>query len=426
MKKDFLILYELKNREIENAALLASELRKRGYSVGILYINAKDYFNEYRVVLTPNLANDNDMFFVLKSTKKAPKKLILMKQEQALSINEEKSGWGIPVGISKSVHTIAWGQSMVDRLKSAGINQSEIHKVGNIALDFNHRSFDQYFYSRELLAKKYKLDCRKHIHLFISSFSYCNLEKYYYNHLKKINKDTEKQVEIAEKSQKEILKWFGKIIKEHNDIIIIYRPHPAENISEGVYKMVEKFPNFVINKDFSIRQWIRIVDSISLWYSTSIADIAYCKKKCMILRPYEYPDDIDEIVLRGGKYIKSFEMFKEYMENPKDIEFPIDEKIIHYYFGDDFDGKSYMRLADICEKVINSPREVDYEKMISVKKDYPLKVTLIKVFCSICSYINLTWILPVKYKEYFRRLYIEQKNYKMIFNEYCKRLEKII
>ncbi|WP_330585853.1 hypothetical protein, partial [Schaedlerella arabinosiphila] len=206
----------------------------------------------------------------------------------------------------------------------------------------------------------------------------------------------------------------------------IYRPHPAENISEGVYKMAEKFPNFVINKDFSIRQWIRIVDSISLWYSTSIADIAYCKKKCMILRPYEYPDDIDEIVLRGGKYIKSFEIFKEYMENPKDIEFPIDEKIIHYYFGDDFDGKSYMRLADICEKVINSPREVDYAKMISVKKDYPLKVTLIKVFCSICSYINLTWILPVKYKEYFRRLYIEQKNYKMIFNEYCKRLEKII
>lgn len=426
MKKDFLILFELKNREIENAALLATELRKRGYSVEVLYINAKDYLNEYRVILTPNLANNNDLFFVLKSAKKMSKKIILMKQEQALSINGEKAGWGIPTESARRAHMIAWGQSMEDRLEKIGINQKQIHKVGNIALDFNHSDFDRYFYSREQIIKKYGLNDKKHIHLFISSFSHCNLEEYYVEHLKSIDKDTERQIEIAEKSQKELLKWFRKIVKEHEDIILIYRPHPVENIGKELYQMEMEFPNFIINKDFSIRQWIRIANSISLWYSTSIADIAYCKKKCMILRPYEYPDDIDEIVLRGGKYVKSFEEFDSGIKKPDEVEFPIREEIIHYYFGDKFDGKSYIRLADVCERVLKSFEEIDYKRILSVSRLYSIKVMLIKLFCTVFVFVNPTCFLPVRYKKFFTRLYLAQKDYKKLFDDYCRRLEKII
>lgn len=424
MKKDFLILYELKNRELENAALIATELRNRGYTVDICYINSKKYFTEYEVIITPNLANDQDVYYVLKSAKKMANKLILMKQEQALSENGENSGWGIPVESAKKSHMIAWGDSMQDRLIEAGIEAERIHKIGSVALDFNHNSFDAYYHSRDFIMKQYRIEKNKHIHLFISSFSHCNLETYYIEQLRLIDNGTDRQIEIAEKSQKELLRWFEDLVSTREDILCIYRPHPAERIGDSLKTIAKKYDNFIINKDYSIRQWIRVVDSISLWYSTCIADIAYQHKNCLVLRPYEYPKDLDEVVLIDSIKITNRIDFINSIDDFNSKPFPVDKNIIHYYFGNKFDGKSYKRMADVCEKVFSSRDEINYMKMAKVGYIYKLKVPIIKMIGKINEIIDLSTLMPSKYKDYFHRLYKEEKDYIKEFDLYCDRLKE--
>lgn len=61
----------------------------------------------------------------------------------------------------------------------------------------------------------------------------------------KINSDydVDKFKDISEKSYEKTLDAFEKLLNEKEDIIIIYRKHPAEIVTERIEKLQNKYPD---------------------------------------------------------------------------------------------------------------------------------------------------------------------------------------
>ena len=88
---DFLILYEHKERELENACYLSVLLKNRGYSVKVACIYSFIRF-KYRpkVLVVPHLYDDKQVFDFI--TKYGDRKcsVVNLQYEQILSKNDEK------------------------------------------------------------------------------------------------------------------------------------------------------------------------------------------------------------------------------------------------------------------------------------------------------------------------------------------------
>ena len=94
-------------------------------------------------------------------------------------------------------------------------------------------------------------------------------------------------------------------------------------------------------------------DSISIWMSTSIAEVYMAGKSCHILRPVPIEHEYDPVIYKGGRYLTTYEEFAAGMaeENP---EFPIPKEVIEGYF-DPSPRPAYLRMADLLEEVYTQP-----------------------------------------------------------------------
>lgn len=442
---DFLFIYEVKAREIENICLIKYELEKRGYSVGIIntWFYLKNVKPEYtaEVIITFALYNNDTFNFIATYVNKF-NKIVNMQWEQIGSNKEEtdKKSLFFLSGVAKKAYHICWGEQTKDRLKNVSqIDEKKLLLTGHISLDFLRPEFREYYLTKEELFSTYNIPSNKKVCLFVSSFSYVNLPENIASLSANSNDYTQKFIEVSSRSQNKILNWFSLVLDENTDVIFIYRPHPAEANNEIIQGLENKYDNFYVISDLSVKQWILVSDIIYNWYSTSLMEIYKSKKQFYILRPEVIPHEMDLSIYNKAVFIESVKEFKNTLTN-NNYNQPIDkELLLHYYYIDDEPSfkKITNNLVDIYKQKTFEVIDPQHLKEISLVRKFVTYVKssfYYKFGSKIKNYIKV-WISKepnnnlkesIKYNNYVSEMI--QRNYATDFeiNEITSKIAKVI
>jgi len=353
--KRIAIIVEVINRELENALLLKCELERRGYKVKILNKTEQFAIRSNDLIIIPNCYNTQNYEFYRYRFNCKSGNIVSLQSEQILSKDPDELEFYIPKGRAKEVHQLCWGEEAFNRLSDGGISKNNLSVVGAIQLDTARAEFNDLWKTREIIAQEFELPQNRKWLLFISSFSYTedNLvsqavaQDFGEKHVTELKK-------ISAASQKGTLQWFDELLEIRKDIAIIYRPHPTELQSVLVNNLKQKYDNrfFCIN-DYSIKQWIKVCDVITTWFSTSIAEATVMKKNCLIIRPIKIPELNECGIYIGAEMIEDkgtlFDRIDKYNEISDMVS--INKDIFDYYY-DILETPSYMRICDVIEKEI--------------------------------------------------------------------------
>lgn len=378
---DFLFIYEVKAREMESLGLLVYELEKRGYRVGIVsFWDGDTECNRDKlktnVLITSSVYKEPSLYRAL-ARAKGKCKVVNLQWEQVYCMRDianVKSPWKM-MGKTREINHISWGNQNMERLiYDDGVSKELVHKAGHIGLDFLRKEFVGYYLSKEQLLEQYHINTENKICLFISSFSFVKLPT---------NCFEEELIDFAENSlasQKAVLEWIERLLNEDKEITFIYRPHPAEADNEVLHRMEKKCSRFKVISDFSIKQWILVVDIIYNWWSTSIAEIFFANKTCFILRPYKVPETFEITIFKDGKFIETYDDFKKTTEE-RYTSFPISNQgILENYYVDEAEP-TYLKIVKVLEMVYgNDVGYMEYKNnAVSLKKNFKNEVLRSKV-----------------------------------------------
>lgn len=424
-KYDFIILYEHRNRELENAVLLAMKLEKKGYKVAIEYRrSARILFQRAKVILTPFLYYDDNVIDFAFQPFMNCKKLINLQYEQVVTFEDEKTGKQFSLEHARDAIQVAWGQIPHKLMRINGIKEKNIFEIGQISMDLNFPKYDKLFISRENLSKKYKLSNDKKWLLFISSFSCTDILDAEMEEWAASTPTVYMFKEFSVKSQKVVLQYLINICKKYKDYIVIYRPHPHEKDNKYIKEIEKRFHNFRCISDYSIRQWIRVCDTITTWCSTSIADIYYAEKKCAIIRPYEFPKDIDYAIFMDQRIVSDYAALDEFIRDSSDNYF-LNGNTIKKYYCNSSSGDSFDKLLNLCIKTIKSDEySVNYRKIIKVSRAHLVKIYLYKLLMTVAGIVDYSRFIPEKYAVDVFNSHREMKGYRKDIKEYRYRLGK--
>lgn len=362
-KIDFLFVYEVKNRELENICLLAYELRRRGYSVAFIetWHTIHHAFEKYdaRVVVSFAMYNDGQVHFLFNYAN-SPKKIINLQWEQIYSIAEEEADNALYHICGQAVHAvhISWGDYNYNKLtEKFNILPRNVFKGGHVGFDFFKPNLKGYYLSKEEVCRKYDLNKEKKLVLFVSSFNFNELPKSEIESelYQKLAFPAEQFQSISIESRKIILRWLREILPSMDNIIFIYRPHPAEVGNEELYNMENTLNNFRVIREESVKQWFLISDKIYNWYSTSMAEILSAKAKYEMIRPVPIPYLADIKFFWGCNAVATQEDLVHSLNNIDTCVHKIDESIIHDYydFSEDY---SYIKICDKFIEVYNNDK----------------------------------------------------------------------
>ena len=360
-KVDFLIIYEVKNRELENACLIKLELEKRGYSVELYntWNMDQEYLRKYPikydkydagVIISPWCYHDANVAYLLRRSPRT-KKIVNMQWEQVFinAYDQDASCmWNIKGSLAREAVHISWGRKNKDKLiKVSNICENKVKLVGNVTLDFLRDEFRDYYLTREQLLKMFHIPVTKKIVLFISSFSLSGISDQLV-----VAPEERMLYDITMKTQTEIINWITQILNKHKEYVIVYRPHPAEAKNDMLHALKDKYDNFYMIGELSIKQWIITCDQIYIWQSTSNAEIFAAHKKCGILRPIEIPYEFESVTYQHAKLIHNQKQFEESILR-EGMDFPFDEQLLQSYYHID-DEPAYKKLCDVLEDVYHN------------------------------------------------------------------------
>lgn len=358
---DFLILYELKNREIENVILLGNELKKRGYSVEYLKYPSKNRYmipgmkKKARVVLTSALYDNNSLYVMVYRCSRAAKKIVNLQWEQIWTNQADNnfSDFRFPHQMAKEAVHICWGEHTKEKLLRVGIKPEKVKITGPLHMEFLRQTFKNYYKDRETLFREYDINTNKITVLFISSFSYATLTEDQIRGLKTdLDGATVDEFQrLSIESQKEMIRWIDKLLQETPNINFIYRKHPAENDSELLRELMDKYESFKAISDYSVKQWILTCDKIYTWYSTSIGEVYFAHKPCAILRPIQISNELEVSIMSDAEKIIDYDAFKKSIH--ENYQFPISDEAMRKYYSVDANVTAYQRLADLLEEVLS-------------------------------------------------------------------------
>lgn len=354
---DFLVVYERKNRELENAILLQLELERRGYSCVIAQYYEAKYFNFFnynapKIIIVPHLYDSGEVARIVARYGR-PNVIINLQYEQVLSEKWECHGHHNPKGLALQCHHICWGWKTVDRLRCSGVPPEYIHLLGALQLDLLRVEYANPASSREYLSRQYGLSSSKRWNIFLSSFTYADIS----DDRLKMNEavagtDLSSFVEIHTRSRDEILKWFEQVMLKDPDSIFIYRPHPDELSLDKVLALQDYFDNFVVISDGAAKLWIEASDRIYSWYSTTVVESHFMNKAYSILRPFKLPSYFDSVLLRHGKFIESYDEFElAYVSGDNDRDKAIEDQFVNMYYKTDNVSPSFVLLCDLLESL---------------------------------------------------------------------------
>ena len=181
---DFLFIYEVKNRELENISLLAAELENRGYTTAFLNSwravnHPYESYDANTVIISACYNTDTYRFFT--NFVHSFKKVVSLQWEQVLRNGyveaEGKTSWDFSGEALRTRH-ICWGENTKQRLMAKFNVPEEFLKVcGCISLDFYRPEFSSFIIPREELFKANGIDPDKKTALFISSFAIATMPK---------------------------------------------------------------------------------------------------------------------------------------------------------------------------------------------------------------------------------------------------------
>lgn len=439
MKTDILIVVEKRKREIENSCLLSAELQRRGFSVKILNVlSLQRYFTKSKVVIAPHLYNEFQVNAIAKNIYLKSNAIIDLQYEQVLSTENIDDIHNPCESATLAEHT-AWGKSQVDKYIACGINKDKVHTVGHVAMDLMNSRFDKYFFSKEILQNRYKLNPKKRWALYLSSFSYTDLTDKELVSYEKLNPKARSFAKISEESKESIHEWLSRACIEFPETEFIYRKHPAEHLSV-CFKMLEsKCSNFHCIDDFSVRQWVKSCDLLYTWYSTSIVDAYFAGKQCKILRPIDIPSNLEVDIMRDGYFLTNYDDFKASL-NTLSNKFSINKERIEYYYGGlNPQRLAYEKISDICERIISSPNnfhQYKYTKPFDILNTCNLRKALIdwfwRIIFDINRYVKLSNVIDplrkILSKEFKTFTMIEAEAYGMDkeINEYIRRFNNVL
>ena len=356
MKKvDFLFIYEVRNRELENICLLAAELEKRGYTTAFVnswYATSNlipDY--EAEVVVVSACYSTNTYTYFTKFATRF-KKVVNMQWEQILHNGYVESpgttSWDF-WGESLRTRHICWGENTKNRLMTKfGVPEEFLKVCGCIPLDFYRSEFRSRFIPREKLFRDNGLDPEKTTMLFISSFSFTSLP---------LNTRPKSSVDFSDvhaksvvDSQQAIASWMEKACKEYPDIQFIYRAHPAEAQAEFLLKLERENKNFFCLSKEPIKHWIMACDKIYNWTSTAAAEVYVSGKQSFVVEPVPLDHRVTYRLFENIDSIKTYDSFKESLELPVDAPSqPIDDSLMDECYNQS-DVPNYKRVADWMEE----------------------------------------------------------------------------
>ncbi|MBQ4528068.1 MAG: hypothetical protein II998_08345 [Clostridia bacterium] len=421
---DFLIVYELEQRELENVTLLGAELERRGYSVAFekfMYLSyskmRKKYKNKAKVIVIHSMYNETVIYNLVYAAVGSASKIVNLQWEQVGTIRDENSttAFRYPKESAKSVPHICWGPKMQEILVRCGMEKERAPVTGPIHMDFLRKEFEGYYKSKDELFDEFDLPKDKKILLFLSSFSYTSLtEEQVAVLLRSLNKERfEAFRKISVDSQKAILEWIEKYLNENPDDIFVYRPHPAEAGNKLLGEYEKRNPRLYVIGKYSVKQWIKTSDVIFNWFSTSMAEVYFDGKDCYVLRPVEMEQERDVAIMRDCKFITRYEDFLAAANGS--TEYIASAEALKSYY-DVTDVPSYYRCADFLEDVCNTDK-YDYNwssKLkrsfwLRYKKDCVKRIGIGAVHFLRFAVHNLKKVLKLSYNEHYANFYAEMK-----------------
>lgn len=378
--KDFLIVYEVKRRELENAYLLKSFLEKMGYSCDVCHFYESNYFSlfgrqNYKVIIVPQLYHTDYVARVFSRFGSA-NTIFNLQCEQVLSDDFEDANLHIPKGEARLAHHVCWGSRTSHKLAKSGIPESHLPILGTISVDFLRPGvISETSPTRPEISKQFDLDLNKKWILFTSSFTFADMP----SDRKKMDErllglDLTERVELFSESRRDFLKWLTAYLEKSDDILI-YRPHPDEYNLTMLYEVQKKFPNFRVISDFSVRVWTFLCDSIINWYSTSCVEAYFLKKPYFVLRPLPMPPEMELTLMKRVKKIDTIEEFLATDLFAIDERFHDKESMESFY---EFDLKhpSVLLHAQLLDNIHKSNLRVEYKLPFSMRFKCDIKTYL--------------------------------------------------
>lgn len=362
MGLDFLILYEHPVREYESDVLLKLELERRGYTAEIRQLLDRKRlryftFKKPRVLVASCMYDNAAINSHVYNNIGRCERIVNLHWEQILSDNQEEGDWFNFKGNAKKCVQTCWGERTARRLRAHGVAEKNSPVTGAVMMDFLRPEFAGYFADKETLCRRYGLDPAKKLHLYISSFGYASMDDEEVNELSEMaGTDFTAFAAVNRASMDETLRWFDQYLAAHPEVELVYRRHPSEWNSHKLEALARRRANFHVLFEGSVKEWIVAADSISIWMSTSIAEVYMAGKSCCILRPVPIPHEYDPMIYSGARYVTHYEDFCAAMDGPEQ-GFPIDRDVIEGYFAAD-EKPAYLRMADLLEEVwCEEPRD---------------------------------------------------------------------
>lgn len=402
MALDFLILYEHIVREFENNCLIMAELRRRGYTVELMQLMSckklKYFFHKKPKVIVTSAMYDNETLnsFVYNNVGKL-QKVVNLHWEEVLSREQEESDfYSLKENAAKCTH-ICWGESAKKRIVKNGVPEKNAVVTGAVQLDFLLPQFAGYYRPKKKLSEDFGLDYDKNWILYISSFSCASMDD---SEIEELNAMTDLDFwgfrQVGNRSMKATLDWFDRLLIDRPDTLLIYRPHPSEWESEPLKNMIKKHSNFKVITDSSVKEWVLVCDKIFTWMSTSIAEVFYSNKTCIVIRPEPLYSDYDPVIYESCDAVDNYEELISRFDK-EFLPFPINGEIIEEHYDFDIKKPAYIRICDLLEDVYkNPPRDFPFSE------GYKPRFNLLKFI--ILPILNLMVTLKIKPK-YFSFLF---------------------
>ncbi|MCR5502494.1 MAG: hypothetical protein K6F53_05770 [Lachnospiraceae bacterium] len=390
---DFLFIYEHKVRELENLCLMKYELDRRGYRTKILYIDEAYYSNrDYPVIDTKVLCTmacyDNyTLFWHTKEFVRFEKVIDLQWENIVFPKDEEREGayknyWGI----GKEVVHLSWGKQNVERLLNAAhLDPKKVKLTGHVGMDFLRAPLNRYYISREELFSRYDLPIDKKVILFASPYYSDTLSKESIEGLSvRFGDDFPEYYGFMCESQKAVLEWFERFLKENPDVILIYRIHPGHP-SAIASELERKYENFRIISELSVKQWIVACDMVYTGNSSVIVEAFFAKKLCRLLFPVPTTKGFELKLITESEKIRTYEEFERSVKEDLSTEFSSDEEFeerfptprssIEEIYLIDWKTPNYVKFANMAEEVLKEDcyrltkkQRTDYKEYTPVQK----------------------------------------------------------
>lgn len=366
---DFIIGYENKVRELESVCLLKLELERRGYSVFLFQEFDQRYDDVIEVmyhakvlIVSCGYADRFVESFVRRFI--TFDKLVNLQWEQVFNKSLEADPdclINIHGYLCRQAVQIAWGEENIKRHTTlAGIPEENIIKTGLITMDFLDSKFSRLFKSREEIQAQYNIDSKYQIAILLGVFSrafWTNEE------LLKLKEDTGLDLrEEAAKNRERFdaeMDWIARALHENENLFFIYRPHPGEEYDRcppDVQKLLDDMKaetgRFIFNQDYSVRQWLKVVDMVYTGYSTTMVDAFFAKKGCRLLSPSGISMPDIARLFENATETNDYESFEASLhEETYDSPLSVDMIDAYYTVSDEL---RYPKVADACIKVLNT------------------------------------------------------------------------